>query len=385
MRHALRLLPALAFALAALAAVAAAATAALLIERRAAATVTAALAAAGEGWAEVTADGLQLRLSGVAASEASRFRALGIAGEVVDSARVIDAMTVAGPTPPAPPRHALEILAGADGIALIGLVPAAAAETGAPARLAAALPGVRIADMTEPSGHPPEAGWEAAVAFGLSLVADLPRAKVSIAAGRVAVTAVGGSVAEKRRLETEFARRAPEGLALALDISAPRPVIAPFTLRFVIDGEGARFDACAADDTEARTLILAAAVAAGALGKTACTIGLGVPSKGWGPAAATAIAAVAELGRGSVTFRDADVTLVAPHDVPAATFDRVAGELKARLPAPFALAAERLAPPEGPEVAAAPEFTARLAGDGAVELHGLVEDERARAAVDAFA
>ncbi|MCC6306821.1 MAG: OmpA family protein, partial [Rhodobacteraceae bacterium] len=42
-------------------------------------------------------------------------------------------------------------------------------------------------------------------------------------------------------------------------------------------------------------------------------------------------------------------------------------------------------PPEGPEVAAAPEFTARLAGDGAVELHGLVEDERARAAVDAFA
>lgn len=385
MRLALRLLPATVFALAALAAVAAAAAAALMIERRSAAAVAAALAAGGEGWAEVAADGLQLRLAGVAESETRRFRALTIAGEVVDSARVIDAMAVAAPAPPVVPRHALEILAGAGGISLIGLVPSADAEGRLAARLAAALPQAEIADMTETAANPPEPGWAAAVDFGLSLVTDLPRAKVSITADRVAVSAVGGSAAEKRRLEAEFARRAPAGLALALDISAPRPVIVPFTLRFVVDAEGPRFDACAADDEEAQAAILAAALAAGALGKTACTIGLGVPSPAWGEAAATAIAALADLGAGSVTFRDADVTLVAAHDVPGETFDRVAGELKARLPAPFALRAERLPPPAGPEAAAVPEFTARLAAEGAVELRGRLADERMRDAVDAFA
>lgn len=385
MRPLARLLPIAIFALAALAAVAAAATAARLIERRAGAAVAAALAAGGEDWAVVAADGLRLVLSGVATSDERRFRALTIAGGVVDSARVIDTMTVADPPPPAPPRHALEILAGESGIALIGLVPDADAGGGLAARLATALPTARVADMTEPSGHPPGPGWDAAVAFGLTLVADLPRAKISISADRVAVSAVGASAAEKRRLETEFAARAPRGLDLALDISAPRPVFAPFTLRFVIDAEGPRFDACAADDAAAQAAIVAAAVAAGAIARTGCPIGLGVPSPAWGGAAATAIAALAELGAGSVTFRDADVTLIAAHDVPATTFDRVAGELKARLPAPFALRAERLAPPSGEAEEAVPEFTAVLAADGRVELRGLLSDERMRSAVDAFA
>ena len=71
----------------------------------------------------------------------------------------------------------------------------------------------------------------------------------------------------KRRLETALSRRAPDGLRLALDMSAPRPVITPFTLRFGIDADGARFDACSADTEEARDRILGAAAEAGLSGQ----------------------------------------------------------------------------------------------------------------------
>ena len=41
-------------------------------------------------------------------------------------------------------------------------------------------------------------------------------------------------------------------------------MLTPFTLRFVKDAEGARFDACAADSEAASAAILKAALAAGA-------------------------------------------------------------------------------------------------------------------------
>ncbi len=381
-------LAAAAFGLALVLALGAAVAAAGMIERRSAARVLAALQGAGEGWVEVAADGLQLRLSGTAETEARRFRALQIAAAVVDSARIVDAVAVAPAAPPPPPRYGLEILSNDEGVSLIGLVPAAAGDADVAARLARLVPALRIADMTERADHPAEPGWEAALGFGLSVVADLPRARVSIAADRVTVRAVSASPAEKRRLEADFARRAPPGLRLQLDIAAPRPVIAPFILRFVIDADGPRFDACSADDQAAADRILAAAVAAGALGRGACTIGLGVPSPAWGRAAAMAIAALAEMGEGTLTMADADVTLIAAHTVPAETFERVAGELKARLPDVFALRSQRLDAPVDEAAGAArraPEFTAVLTAEGGVQLRGRLADERMRDAVEAFA
>ena len=86
---------------------------------------------------------------------------------------------------------------------------------------------------------------------------------------------------------------------MTLDISAPRPVLTPFTLRFVKDEAGARFDACAADSEAARDRILKAALAAGASVRGTCTIGLGVPTPRWAEATEAGIAAIVQPG-GSV-------------------------------------------------------------------------------------
>src|SRR5690606_4439430 len=105
-----RILPVFtALAIAAIAAVFSAGLLVRLTEARSLADVTAVLRLSGFEWARVTVDGLQVRLSGQAPSEALRFRALSAAGTVVDAARVIDEIAVAEKVFE-PPRFSIEIL-----------------------------------------------------------------------------------------------------------------------------------------------------------------------------------------------------------------------------------------------------------------------------------
>lgn len=356
------------------------------IETRTVAAVKSRLLEQGLLWASVSADGLQIHLTGTAPNEAARFRAVNLAGGVVDAGRIRDGMDVPALRAIEAPRFSVEILRNLDGISLIGLLPAA--EGGAEAALAASVAatsgGLPVADMLETADYPAPEGWDAALAFGLDALRLLPRSKISVAADRVAVTAIADSADQKRGWERDLGRRVPQGLAVEIDISAPRPVLTPFTLRFLLDAEGARFDACSADTDRARDRILAAARAAGIEGRIPCTVGLGVPTPRWAEAAEAAIRAVVDLGEGAVTFSDADVTLLAGAGVDQAVFDRVVGDLQATLPQVFSLQATL--PPRDQPVAQGPaEFTAVLADSGRIELRGRLTDDLLREAVDSFA
>jgi OOP family OmpA-OmpF porin len=212
----------------------------------------------------------------------------------------------------------------------------------------------------------------------------LPRAKISVSAERVEITAMVDSPEAQRRIETDLARGVPDDVRLALAISAPRPVITPFTLRFVIDGAGARFDSCSADTDEARDVILRAAGKAGMQSRGDCVVGMGVPSPQWARAAELAIAAVADLGGGTITFSDADVALLAPEGTAQSLFDDVAGKLDADLPEVFALTATLPPPPDAAQPAA-PEFVATLSPEGQVLIRGRVGSETSRETVRSFA
>ncbi|MCR9149394.1 MAG: OmpA family protein [Rhodobacteraceae bacterium] len=386
MRLAPHLIAPVAFALAAALAGFVAIRAADAIERWSTGAVTDQLAVAGHDWAEVSADGLRVRLSGTAPTEAERFSALTLAGDVIDAGRITDAMNVVETEAPAPPDYAVEILRNDSGVTLIGLVPETTDRGDLARRLETAAAGGAVADMLETASHPVPEGWTDALAFGLEALADLPRAKVSIGAGRVSVTAVADSQDEKRRLESVLARRRPAEVILSVDISAPRPVIAPFTLRFVIDERGARFDACAADTERARAQILAAAAAAGLEGKSDCTLGLGVPTPDWATAVGMALRALGDLGAGTVTFKDADVALLVPASVSPEAFDRAVGALESNLPEVIALTARREEQAEtGTRAGAPPVFAARLTEQGQVDLSGRLTDELTREAVENFA
>ncbi len=376
-----------AFSLAALLAFAGAVWAVGVIERQSARGIAGKFAEAGVDWAEISTDGLLVTLTGTAASEAERFRALSLAAGVVDAARVIDEMQVADAAALAPPRFSLEILRNDQEVSLIGLVPAAIGRDALRDRIRRAAGGGEVADMLEDADYAVPPGWEAAVDFGLAALALLPRSKISIDAERVAVTAITEGRDQRRRLETELARAAPAGLAVALELSAPRPVVTPFTLRFVIDERGARFDACAADTEAARDRILAAAAAAGVTGQVSCILGLGVPSPDWAAAAETAIGVLAGLGAGTVTFSDTDVSLIVPHTVAQEDFDAAVGRLDARLPEVFALSGTRLPAltPQNDADDGPVRFTATLSEEGAVTLSGILTDAQMRDAVQGLA
>ncbi|MGM0660660.1 MAG: OmpA family protein [Pseudomonadota bacterium] len=336
------------------------------------------------GWTEIETDGLQVYLAGTAPTEAARFRALSVAGTVVDATRVVDQMLVEEAEDVAPPRFAIEILRNESGVSLIGLVPDSLDRDALVDDIAEATGDARVADLLETADHAPPGTWDDALRFAVGSLWDLPRTKISVSADRVAITAMAESAADQRRLEGDLARKSPSDVRLALDISAPRPVITPFTLRFVVDAQGARFDACSADTEEARDRILGAAGRAGLQARTDCTIGMGVPSPRWAEAAELAIAAIYDLDGGTVTFTDADIALRAPAGTPADLFDDVIGGLETALPEVFALEATRPEPPDdsAPET---PEFIVTLSPEGQVLLRGQFSTPQLRETAQSFA
>ncbi|MBY6090228.1 OmpA family protein [Maritimibacter alkaliphilus] len=336
-------------------------------------------------WAEVQADGLRVNLSGLAPSEAARFNAITVTGQVVDAARVIDLMQVQAAEAIQPPDFSVEILRNEDTLSLIGLIPAATNRD----RLTETLGDIdgigSITDLLETARYPVPGGWIEAVTFAIEALNELPRSKISVAPNHVRIDAAVESTAAKNDLQRRLERALPDGVDLSLTLTAPRPVIAPFTVRFLVDDSGARFDACSADNAEDIAMIEEAARAAGLEGAMRCRIGLGMPSPDWAQAVSTGIAGLTELGGGAITFTDADISLVAAEGTAQGLFDRVVGELENDLPDLYALHATLPVAPSEDEEEGPPEFTATLSPEGMVQLRGRISDELSRNATQSYA
>ncbi len=356
-----------------------------VVEARSTAVVTSRLLAEGYTWAQVRADGLIVSLSGTAPNEAMRFSAMNLAGSVVDSGRLRDGFEVEPAQIIAAPTFSVEMLRNDDDVQLIGLLPEGPDKDRLAAAALTLTQNAPQTDMLQTAAYPAPGGWTAALDLGIKALELLPHSKISVSDKGVVITAIASSDAEKRNFESQIVAATPKDLAVQTSISAPRPVLTPFTLRFVVDADGARFDACSADSDKARDRILAAAHQAGAGGNLRCTIGLGVPSPSWAEATSAAILTLGKLGSGTVTFSDADITLLAGDDVVQATFDREIGELRSALPDVFSLDAKM---PEKPEATTTGpvEFTATLAAEThRIELRGHLTDDRVQAAVASFA
>jgi len=374
---------ALFFVIAAILALGAARLAARALERVVTQETTAAFAAQGLDWAQTESNGLLLRLSGEAPNEAARFKAIRAANQIVSAERILDEITVTPSTDIAAPAFSMEMLRNGLDVQMVGLVPFDFDADAYIARIEATDAELSVENMLETANYPVPFAWNSASDFALSALNMLDAAKISVAAGRVDVVGLTASEDERDRKRAELARERPRDVIAALDISAPRPAITPFTLRFAIDESGARFDACSADTTNARDAILAAGRAAGASGRLECIVGLGAPTPSWQEGAVRAIEALARIGAGTVTFSDTDVALIVPGRVASDVFDREIGALERVMPDAFSLEALRL-PPSDAQIAESEElaeFIARLTSEGSVTLSGRLTDERTRDAV----
>ena len=246
----------------------------------------------------------------------------------------------------------------------------------------------RVADMLESASDPAPDGWRELLGFGLSVLAQLPRAKISVTPGKVSVIAVADSDPERAALEARLRGAAPDGVSLTLDISAPRPVLSPFAFDFRLgDGVG-RLAACSADSQEAADAILAAARDAGLGAAAACAVGLGSPSPDWAAAVADGLEALKALGGGRFALNDLAAELTGPEDVAPERLTEVAAALDDALPDVFQLATvmpRRMEAGSDGQPVYAPRFDATLAEDGTIRLAGAVQDATSRTAIDSFA
>lgn len=363
------------------------------LETRDQSRVTELLAKAGEEWIGVEADGLLIRLSGEAPDEASRFRAVEVVRQAIDTDRIVDETGVVSPEPLEPPKFALELLRNDGDVSLIGLVPEKTARNVATSRvisdeLARSDLGLGLTDMLETADYPAPEGWAESLAYALQVLASLPRAKISVEPSRVHVIAVADSAETKAFMERRLRSEQPESITLTLGISAPRPVITPFRAAYVLSGTTGRLEACSAEDDEAAATILAAARDAGLEQKPNCQIGLGSPSADWPEAVAGGIAALAELGGGRFEITDTTARLEGEAGTEPEVFKKVARSLDDALPDTYSL--EIVAPPPAEQPGEAQQeettvFVAVLTEDGNVTLEGAVRDETSKQAIHSYA
>ena len=359
---------------------------ALWIERRSVDAVHDALVKGGMTWASVSADGLALYLDGTAPTEAAAFRAAQRAATLVDADRIVNRIEIARREALAPPRFSLDILRASDGVQVIGLVPRDTDMDAIVATMNAVAQGTPVSNLIETADFPVPETWEAALAYGLDALRQLPRSKITVYAERVEVQAIAESRAQQAAFMGMLEQDQPTGVSVLLDVSAPRPVFTPFQLRFSIDEDGARLESCAADTEAALRRIQAAAVAAGAPTTTLCQIGLGAPSRQWGDAVVAAIGALADLGQGTIAFSDTDISLIAAEGTSQDDFDKVMGELAARLPDLFSLTGMISPTSEGEAAPAGPaRLIATLDANGQLRLRGRVPAGAVGRSVEAYA
>jgi len=228
------ILSALAFAAAGVGAYFAAGLTVSWIENSSATAVEKRLALEGFDWASVQTDGLKVVLEGEAASEALRFKALAAAGQIVEAARVIDNFTITDSRPPVAPKFSVEILRNDKSISLIGLLPTKADNANFKDRVARIAGDLPVADFLETADYPVPDAWSSVISYGLLALERLEHSKISIGETQVTIEAIGESDAQKSKLLEELTRRTPADITSKIGISAPRPVITPFTLRFRI-------------------------------------------------------------------------------------------------------------------------------------------------------
>jgi OOP family OmpA-OmpF porin len=342
----------------------------------------------GEEWVDVRANGLRLHLTGLAPDEAARFNVLKSVGKFVDSERIRDNIKILEAADLEPPKFSIEALRNEDRVSLIGLIPTKSGRDSILATIQEISKRIEVTDMLEEADHPLPETWALALNFGIGSLANLERAKISVGEDVVVVSAVTESQEEKTRAEHDLLAKQPVGVRLEMNITAPRPVISPFTLRMNIEDGIATLDGCSADTQVTKQKIIRAAKAAGMVKPAICNIGLGVPTPDWADAIEKSISALSQMNGGSLTFTDSDISLIASPNTPQQKFDSAIGRLENSLPELFSLSAILTPKPildgQTGELVV-PDFTATRSPEGSVQLRGRLPSEATKTAVEAYA
>ncbi len=341
-----------------------------------------ALVASGQSWASVDTDGMRVILTGTAPEEKKRLQAYDAVAAIVSTRRIVNKADVAESVPVKAPDFALEILRNGGDISLIGITPDMGEQD--PLRdTIRDISGATLIDMQEPTDWPAPDGWHEAVALGAKIMRDMEQAKVSVQPAKVHLSAVVNSAEAKIALMLKLLEMRPEGIDFTMDITAPRPILAPYRLHFTLK-DGAADLECDALTVEGGRKILNAARAYGVAEDTRCRIGLGAPTDDWADVAIHAMEAVNAMQGGELVMQDSAITLVSPLEFDPDSFATIADTLQDSLPQAYVLHRVLSKKPSPVETNVRPWFTAKRPAEGPVVLRGVSVDDLSRQTIEAY-
>ena len=264
------------------------------VERDLAARVTADLAAAGQGWAEVSVAGRAVVLAGLAPSEESQRIAVTTASAVDGASAVTDRSVLLELVSP----YVWSASRLGRKVALTGSVPSAGARNAVLAAARRSLPDAEIVDETTLArGAAP--GFGAGTTFALERLADLSEGLATITDGTLSVKGTAASSAAYDHTRAAFRESVPASVVLGpVDVTPARAD--PFVWSANFDGETVMISGHVPNDVVKETL---AALAQSTLPSAALsdqtTIASGEPA-GFAEAATFAIGALGRMRLGGV-------------------------------------------------------------------------------------
>ncbi len=355
------------------------------LERDTASRVNASLTAAGETWSSIETDGLIVRLTGEAPSETARFRALEVAARIVDTNRIDDQTAVVANANADIPDFSLEILRNGEELSLIGLVPGKASRLTALQKIEPIRNEAYFTDLMESIEFEPPEGWDAAMAFGIEIAQKLGKSRIVVRPAGVSVEAFFEDTRTRNQTERAIQADKPVAVALSLNFSAPRVVVAPF--RFVVTKRNGNLSVSECwSDTETAKGRIYSAFSDNEL-TADCPEALGAPTPEWSDAIIASLAALDGTQNADVTITDLDVTFSGTSETDLERFEEASKKLDSTLPEIFSFRSQtpgHTASPE-PRELKAPTFVAALAQDRQLTLSGPVRDTMAKDATEGFA
>ena len=336
-------------------------------------------------WVKTQASGFQITLHGTAPSEAALFSAVNIASSLVSGSRISNDIIVAKIEALSPPAFSLMLLPNKTGLSLVGLVPKEADQSFILAGLRDHFAKLKITNLLEIADYPAPNGWHVAQEFAIKAFRLMPKALISMTPQSIKIKSITQSDATKKLLETQLAGLRPNSLELSLELTVPRPIIAPYTLHLSKDQNGTRLRKCSAQTPESVATILTAAKAAGAPVTDLCKIGLGAPSPLWPEAVVAAIAALNPLKRADIILNDLTVRLQGTPQTDRNGFEAAKFALEIALPQGYFLIADIPDPIDETDQNVPPIFIAIRSPEGLVQLRGKVGPDLAYRTVKSYA
>ena len=347
--------------------------------------VNASLNAAGQNWASVETDGLIVGLTGEAPSESARFRALEVTARIVDTNRINDETTIRANASERLPDFSLEILRSDEELSLIGLVPGKEARIEVLGLVDRFRSNPGFTDLLESVEFDPPEGWEDAVAFAVTITNKLARSHITVRPGGVTAEAFFEDVRAAKEAREAINAEKPQGLALRMDFSAPRAIVAPF--RFVATKTGGQFEVleCWSDSENAKAAIYSALSDISV--DADCPEALGAPTPEWASGVIAAVNALSPVQDAKIAITDIDITLTGTEDTDLEAFETARITLEATLPDIFSLRWEtpgHVAAPE-PRSLTEPIFSASYTASEGLRLSGPMRDTVAKTATEGIA